>query len=38
MNKNGKTAAKGRRQVGALPYKVVDEQRRGGDARHLARD
>jgi 8-oxo-dGTP pyrophosphatase MutT (NUDIX family) len=25
MNKNTKTAAKGRRQVGALPYKVGDE-------------
>ena len=25
MNKNTKTAAKGRRQVGALPYKVVDD-------------
>ena len=25
MNKNAKTAAKGRRQVGALPYKVVDD-------------
>ena len=30
MNKNTKTAAKSRRQVGALPYKVVDHAARTG--------